>query len=744
MQLWDMGGGNACPAGRIGGPFHDMYSRSPLADDYQAESDLRLNIAAGILNKSNENDGFIVCFDITMLDLVKRNLELSHGDKSYTLLKTFHLDELSQVGRVKVQSLQDAQAILTSIGEMGATLSRELMLRVFTHEMTLKQAIKLLEQALSMRLKKKVSLSYTKPANVTKAKHALEAFTFLIEDIDMLLCADSQEIKSKSNRFYLETCRHLLIKLQNELPNKYLTDNNAHRLIQSITRIHYLLMASWQLDRLRFNFAIGLVFDEIKWALSCASLRQEAAVSPNDPHEEVATFFSKQAECECDATLIGSSGMNVYVRTFEIIRKLFKEKRFSIFLSKRNYYEFAFFLNGQFKRSVPGEKALVITIEKGRIVEKEKHPREQITDVYVATPESNALVKAEGNVFTDINHDIERQLVMREEASLSESRPLYVILDMTMSQPEDTILPWLLFQFEDAIKEGKLIIMPFYSLNKMFTMGLDKGHMGVAGFFFNIEKHQKLLQAVVNNRKVLGGYRRDSAQMQFITFLMRYATNAAKTYYHATRGRTRFIHERVLPFDREDGEDSFFYIDNPYQQRTYHELTPRRAQRNNIWPFVMLRNDAKKYSFKRVTYGAIINLCISFLHACGFQPRDGYGFADSTLSLLNTKKTSQHRIAVGNESQRDIEIRFGQLKQFLHLCNKTINQFCIKDKKGTYKLPRGKSQSLIRALRAHVFTILPEGTHDKFRNISRNMGLCELPQEVEKSEEHDSLLRRAP
>ena len=271
-------------------------------------------------------------------------------------------------------------------------------------------------------------------------------------------------------------------------------------------------------------------------------------------------------------------------------------------------------------------------------------------DACILNFESNILVNQTTMEFIDINAFVEHQFHLRQQAQ-EHNKPLMVIIDNTMSDFDETYLPFLLMQFDKHITAGQLCVFVCHSGNKYLHLGTDKGLAALLygyyhpQFFARIDHviHQELL----HNK--LGDFSNDSPTLLLTDAFITHGKNEILTFGPLIRERTlRVFH--IIPHDLIDGL-GYFTVGNPISNASYRDLPSSCDALKNSCGFITIHTHRDGYYRDDPIHEDISYYLNQLFLTIGISARSGFGFNQTNQIQIQTLGySSAIRISIGTES----------------------------------------------------------------------------------------------
>jgi hypothetical protein len=676
MRLFDFSRAHASPMeASLGGLFWDPYSREGVAPPRG------LSLAKTVCIDPVTGDDSLLqyIYSYEMHPIIEEIL------KKYPLEARVKfeppVDYLGcRIGRIQVP--KDFKLdMLTFLGSIGAIPPQETLLQLFIRlNIREEQKIPAFSHFLSYRHKEEFVYNGTliKPMRYLDT---LKGFDAIIAELAKLseLCRETPSLDI--NNYYYQVTLELVKGLKRML-DKEPPRASEYIFFLAVNRIADLINTSKACEYTEFLECISLIWDEIRW-LTTKPIHESAA--PRSIYDEIMAALRNYSEhltdCAPAYTNLGTSGMNVLVKS---IHAALKEstangtKSAAIQFGRFNYFELNFFMRIYLECPMHLGAAHHLYTDGSKEIEKPDDWHEGLVSVYIDIPLANVQTKIAGLKYTHVNDVIEEQLKLRAELAKKgqNSPPLICILDMTVSYMDDVTMKWILFQFSEAIDQGQLYIFFGHSLNKLWTMGLDKGYAGFCHQYGNLDHfpHLKQLAKQETAQMSLGGHSIYSSTVSFIALVMSSCPDLIDTYSELIHGRSRYVYGEILkPLIGRN--DVYISIDDPQSYPLLKGSEEPLMALADYSTFVTIRlNDA--YGIDDC-FGRQFMTCASLLLAeVGIMPRDGYGFAKTIFTSFNTVGSLPVlRVNIGGESVQVLESRFKRIKDFIIQYNQVISQY---------------------------------------------------------------------
>jgi len=673
-RLFDINRHHASPLGKHGGLWFDPYGREGVIPDYGAETSLTHITCISPVDGDDSVLKYIYSYD--MQSVIE---EYKHKYDFFSKLKfegPIDIDG-NLFGFVTVPINFEIPDFLHFLGGLGALPSRDTMLYLYTRQfLSLSNSIASFSKRMSFRLQYDVDFDGAfQDDSDMKVLESKKGLYYLITELEQYLENSSLEMY----KYYYEVTLNLVKGI------KEIYGQEGPHVILAVDRISDLILRSKSSDYSEFIECISLIWDELRW-LSKPMVEVSQFLTVSYPikqklYEETISSIKKYSEHISDyppahATL-GSSGMNVLVQSIHnALKELTSEGKIAALrYGKNNYFEIGHFLGHYLLgcRISTGTEATIYTDGDEAIIKPSDWPDGLVT-LYIDIPFANVQLEIAGYKYTHVNDFIEEQLKLREQ--LDNPPPLICILDTTVGYSNDVFIKWTLTQFHDALEKGKLYIFFAHSLNKSWTMGLDKGCAGFCHQYGNLDYFPHLKDKILQDATQLnlGGLSLTGSTVSFIKLIMSSCPDLIDSYSEYIHSNSRFVHQSILK-SLIGSKQNYIVIDDPESYPSLKDSSKPLMELVDVSTFVTIRLNEKYHLDKNI--GFFFNsLAIKLLDDIGIRGRDGYGFAETIYTVItNIGGIPIIRISIGSESPEVLAKRFNRLKDFIVKSNQVIGNY---------------------------------------------------------------------
>ena len=275
-------------------------------------------------------------------------------------------------------------------------------------------------------------------------------------------------------------------------------------------------------------------------------------------------------------------------------------------------------------------------------------------DACVLNFESNILVTQTNIEFIDINAFVEHQFHLRHQAQ-EHDKPLMVIIDNTMSDFDETYLPFLLMQFDNQIHAGQLCVFVCHSGNKYLHLGFDKGLAALLYGYYNPHFFARIdntiNQELLHNK--LGDFSNDSPTVLLTDAFITHGKNDILAFAPLIRERTLRVFS-VIPQELMDGL-GYFTVDHPISNASYRDLPSSCHMLKNSCGFIIIHAHVGRFFRDDPIHEDISDYLNELFIAVDISARSGFGFNQTTqIQIGSVGYPSAIRISIGTESLDDI------------------------------------------------------------------------------------------
>lgn len=348
-----------------------------------------------------------------------------------------------------------------------------------------------------------------------------------------------------------------------------------------------------------------------------------------------------------------------------------------VFVDKFSYYELFLTLNRIFK-TIDYEigEHLSIEINSEGLATNTEFKEDVIYDFYIASFESNVMINASQIQFVDLNAFVEKQFLLRQKAGHKTDRPLMVLIDNTMSDFDETYLPFFLMQFEDEINKGLLCVLVVHSGNKYLHVGTDKNLAALFYGYYN-PHHFPVIDEVISTELAenrMGDLGFNDPTVLLTLAYIQHGLEEILQFSPLIRNRTLHVFNNIVPVKLLSRE-GFFAIDNPLSNATYQGLSKSCTLLQNSSGFWVVQCLGCAFPM-----GGFENMLMEkldlLLNELGMTARDGFGFDETTYAYISVSdQPGALRISIGTESVHSIELSMKTLCDFLLRANALVDKY---------------------------------------------------------------------
>ena len=388
-------------------------------------------------------------------------------------------------------------------------------------------------------------------------------------------------------------------------------------------------------------------------------------------------FIQQIVDVKPTIATLRSSGMQAISTSVLLILNHLEKKsdaKFSVFIDPATYYEIEDIFNLLFDQPLRQKGGISFISDKRRQALKFEYRDHVIYDFYIAPFESGVLYFDTRIQFVDVNHFVENQFKLRQDSIIHKDRPLFVLIDNTMSDVNEVYLPFFLMQFEKEISEGRLCVFVAHSGNKYLHLGLDKGIASLLFGFFQPETF-KLFQTYFDNEILenrLGDFAFNAPTTLLTKAFIQYGREDILAFSQMIRMRTHALFDSIIPQELVD-TPAYLNINNPICHATYQGLPTECKSLHNCSGTLTIRCNQKKFKLFHEVKSKIESIITTLMAHLGIHERDGFGFNETTHTTFSeeTNPLSNYyiRISIGTESLDQLKHMFKYLCHFLQQTN---------------------------------------------------------------------------
>lgn len=674
-RLFDINRHHASPIGKDGGVWFDPYGREGITPKEGEAASLAYSTCVSGVHGDDSVLQYIYSYDAQSI--------LEEYKRKYGFFSEFHFQgtfdiEGVTLGEVRVPINSEIKDFLHFLGGIGALPSHDIMLHLYTRQYPfLSTSLPEFSERMSFRLKQKVVFEDTS-SHFTPDDSLMIVFNSL-KGLDSIATELAQCLENSSlemNRFYYMVTLNLVQGIQKIYSEQSAPVNFA------VDRISDLISQSKSSDYSEFLKCMSLIWDELRW-LSKPSININLAPHPikQKLYEETITALKVYSEFISDYppahASLGTSGMNVLVHSIHNAIKELTDggKIAALRYGENNYFEIGSFLR-QYLRGCDNhlENGATIYTDGNNAITKPSDWPEDLVTLYIDIPFANIGVKTAGSKYTHVNDFIEEQLKLREK--IVKPPPLICVLDTTVGYSNDVFIKWTLTQFKDAIEKGLLYVFFAHSLNKSWTMGLDKGCAGFCHQYGNLDYFPLLKNKIDQDviRHNLGGQSLTGSTVSFIKLIMSSCPDLIDRYSEHIHSHNRFVHQSILK-SLIGAKENYIVLDDPQYYPYIKDSHEPLMELADMSTFVTIRLN-EKYHLDENIHQFFNFLATNLFNDIGIISRDGYGFAETACTCIHPLgKAAILRISVGSESPEVHAARFSRIKDFIVAFNQVIGTY---------------------------------------------------------------------
>ncbi len=696
--LWDLARMNAgrYDKGRIGvgGPVMDMYLRDGLKLTPTMDDRLLLSRVSSVLSTTDPTKS-VIYIEPSKKDLVIKMLQ--QRGRQFAVIPVEQHDEILPI--LVESRLKDS--IIADIGHIGALPVRDKMIRLMDRRVRAGFDSKLEILFSSMEYRANIHGSYTQRIDRTLGEHHIhwasdnccDLFQKIQDGLAMALLKYAPDGSDGEARgFYYYFVQKMLNGLCSEMAE--LREANDLTLRVRLNLIHQLLCETQNSDYAKFQDCMGLISGELM-LLSSHNARQ--GLSDEQSYDEVIAETTDTLEAFLGGerpSHVGfdTSGMGAISNFIQLLSlqacQIDKDGIAGLWLQHGCYFKIAQVLGLLFgARVLPGRTGTLWT-DGHHVMKMKASDRDGIRDVIIDSPEHNVFAQASGQGYgsSDIERLIEQQFELRQKADID--KPLIVLIDATMSDFDDAYIPQIQMHFKDKIDQGKLLIVTTHSLNKLFSIGLDKTPAGLYYILGQIDKFP-MLKAILeaqSKSQFLGGFRPKDATMLLIRNMLKYCRDLVTFYPTLLRARRRLIQQNCF----KDFKAGFISIDPPESRPTRDGVSIDSLSNYSI--FVTIRTTVSRGPqiglLSKLLNKSFMSLVSAMLKGVNVLNRDGFGFIETSVVTIDTGTDIALRISIGTESSDELQSKFKLIAKILTRINEIVDEYSQRIEKSYQELLR--------------------------------------------------------
>lgn len=668
-RLFDIHRQHASSGGFYGGPFHDTYTREGLIPSIGMRHSLAYMTC---MSPSAFNVNFFqYVYSYDMLPIIKEYQRKYPFFDQIQLIGPIFIEDFP-VGYIIAPINHKITNFIYFLGSIGALPPRDIMLKIYTKRFnsSLHDAIQTFGAELSYRLQENLvyelspMVSGIQPDHpILKDLEKMHGLELIIKELESSLSQSHLEM----NTYYYKVTLAMVKGLEKTLTLR-------PGLILAVKRISDLICISQSADYFEFINCISLIWDELRWL---SKPRSRTFTLYDETINTLKIYSQTISDYRPVHATLGSSGMGVLVKSIHsAIKELTHDGGIAALnIGKYSYFELPVFL----KQYIVGydltdDPQQIIYTDGYRAIMKPQGWPDGLVSLYIDIPFANVHLETSGYHYTHINDFIEEQLILRE--TIAKAPPLICIFDTTVGYSNDVFIKWTLTQFEEAIKQGKLYIFFVHSLNKFWTMGLDKGNAGFGHQYGQLDYFPQLKQTIENDQFQwnLGGQSLSSSTVSMIKLIMSNCADMIDTYSEYIKARSRYVYTKVLN-SLVESKTNYIVIDDPNSYPIIKGQSTPLMELGDFSTFVTIRLNPH-YDLRPHFIQLFYKFTVSVLNNIGINHRAGYGFAETTATFINANdRKIIIRISIGSEEPDVLVENFNQLKKFFVQFNRVISTY---------------------------------------------------------------------